>query len=32
MEVELAGSARRRKETIGDLDLVVSAAPRINLG
>ena len=26
-EVELAGSARRRKETIGDLDLVVSALP-----
>jgi len=27
IQVELAGSARRRKETIGDLDLVVSATP-----
>ena len=27
VQVELAGSARRRKETIGDLDLVVSATP-----
>lgn len=32
MEVELAGSARRRKETIGDLDLVVSAAPENQSG